>query len=112
MPENMIFSGAMPAVPRAPELAAGHHVGAGAELGKRLDHRLVGIRLHGVADERVHVGEGAGEYLVVTPQRRGRVAIERCADRAREIDEIDRLGVQDAMAIGKVVHGTLGGLSR
>ena len=97
---------------RAPELAFRHHVGAGAELGERLDHRLVGIRLHGVADERVHVGEGAGEYLVVAPQRRGRVAIERGADRAGEIDEIDRLGVQHAVAIGEVVHGTLGGLSR
>jgi hypothetical protein len=49
MPENMIFSGAMPAA-RAHELAAGHHVGT---LGELLDHRLVGIRLHGVADERL-----------------------------------------------------------
>jgi hypothetical protein len=97
---------------RALEFAARHHVRAGAETGERLDHRLVGIRLHGVADERVYVGEGMGEYLVVTSERRGRVAIKRGADRAREIGETDRLGVKDAVAIGKVVHGTLGGLSR
>ena len=94
--------------PRALEFAAGHHVGAGAELGKRLDHRLVGIRLHGVADERLHVGEGLGEDLVMPPERRGRIAIERGADHSREIGEIDRLGVQDAVAIVEVVHGTLG----
>ena len=41
-------------------------------------------------------------------ERRGRVAIEWGADRSREIGEIDRLGVQDAVAIVKVVHGTLG----
>ena len=112
MPENMIFSGGMPAATRALEFAARHHVGAGAELGQRRDHRLVGIRLHGVADERRHVGEGVGEHAVVPLQRRGRIAIERRADRLREVGEIDRLGVQHAVAIGEVVHGTLGGLSR
>ena len=105
----MILSGGMPAARARLSSPSGHHVGAGAELGQRLDHRLVGIRLHGVADERVHVGEGAGEHLVVALQRRGRIAIERRADRLREIDEIDRLGVQDAVAIGEMVHGTLGG---
>ncbi len=90
---------------RAHELAFRHHIGAGAERGERLDHRLVGIRLQGVADERRHVGEGAGEHLVVARQRRGRIAIERGADRLREVDEIDRLGVQHAVAIGEMMHG-------
>ena len=90
---------------RALELASRYHVGAGAEIGQRLDHRLVGVRLHGVADERLHVGEGVGEHLVMPLQRRGRIAIERGADRLREINEIDRLGVQHAVAIGEMMHG-------
>ena len=104
MPENMILSGGTPAAQRALELAAGHHVGAGAEPGQRRDHRLVGVRLDGVADERRHVGEGAGEHPVVPLERRGGIAIERRADRLREACEIDRLGVQHAVAIGEVVH--------
>ncbi len=89
---------------RALELAAGDDVGAGAELRQRGDHRLVGIRLHGVADQRVDVGEGVGEDLVVPRQRRGRIAIERRADGCRERVETDRLGVQHAVAIGEVMH--------
>ncbi len=34
MPENMILPGGMPASARALELAARHHVGAGAERGQ------------------------------------------------------------------------------
>src|SRR6516165_3766608 len=103
MPENMILSGAMPAA-RALELAFRHHVGAGAETGERLDHRLVGIRLHGVADQRLHVGKGVREHVVMPAERGGRVAIKWGRDRLREINEIDRLGVKDAVAIGKMVH--------
>ena len=81
---------------RALELAFRDDVGAGAELRQRAHHRLVGIRLHGVADERRHVGEGVREHAVVPLERRGRIAIERRADRVRELGEIDRLGVQHA----------------
>ena len=87
------------------QLAAGHHVGAGAELGQRAQHRLVGIGLHGVADQRLLAGEGLGEDAVVALQRRGRIAIERRADRVRQIGQIDRLGVQHAVAIVEVIHG-------
>ena len=93
--------------PRAHELAFRHHVGAGAELGQRRDHRLIGICLHGVADERVHVGEGAGEHLVMARERRGRIAIERRADRRGEFVEVHRLGAEDAVAISEVVHRRL-----
>ena len=90
---------------RALQFAARNDVGAGAEPRERRDHRLVGIRLHGVADERRHVGEGVGEHAVVPLERRGRIAIERRADGLGEAGEIDRLGVQHAVAIGEVVHG-------
>ena len=67
---------------RARELAARHHVGAGAEPRQRADHRLVGIRLHGVADQRPHVREGAGEHLVV-PRQGARRNSSRTACRPR-----------------------------
>ena len=91
--------------PRAHQFALRHHVGAGAERGERGDHRLIGIRLHGVADQRVHVGKGAGEHLVVPRERRGRIAIEWGPDRRGKRIEVHRLGVQHAVAISEVVHG-------
>ena len=90
----------------AQQFAAGDDVGAGAELGQGRDHGLVGIRLQGVADQRVDVGEGAGEHGVVPLQGRARIAIERRADGFRQRDEIDPFGVQHAVAIVEVVHGT------
>ena len=91
------------------QLAAGHHVGAGAEFCQRAQHRLVGVRLHGVAHQRLLAGEGLAEHPVVALQGGGRIAIERRADRFRQFDKIDRLGVQHAVAIVEVIHG---GLSR
>src|SRR5664279_3288109 len=87
-------------------------LGAGAELGQGGDHRLVGIRLHGVADQRVDVGEGAGEHLVVPLQRGGRIAIEWGPDRRSKRIEANRLGVQHAVAISEVVHHTLSSARR
>ena len=106
-PENMIFVRRDAGRSARCQFAARHHVGAGAEPGQRPDHRLVGIRLHGVADQRPHVGEGAGEHLVVPRQGRGRIAVERRADLGREPVEGDVLGVEHAAAIVEVMHGAL-----
>ena len=106
-PENMILSGANAGGARAQQFAFGNDIGAGAELRQRRDDGLVGIRLHGVADQRVDIGERAGKDLVVPLQRRGRIAIERRADAFRQRDEIDLFGVQHAVAISEVVHGEL-----
>ncbi len=92
---------------RAQQFAFGDDVGAGAEPRQRRDHRLVGIRLHGVADQRVDIGEGAGEHFVVPLDGRARIAIERRADGVRQRSEIDRFGVEHAVAIGEVMHGTV-----
>ena len=89
---------------RTLQFAERHHVGAGAERGEGLDHRLVGIRLHGVADERAHVGERAGEDLVVTRQCRGGIAVERRADLFREVNDVHLLGVEHAVAVCEMVH--------
>ena len=88
---------------RALQFAARNHVGAGAELRQRAQHRLVGVGLHGVAHQRLLAGEGFGEHPVMALQRRGRIAIERRADRIRQIDQIHRLGVQHAVAIVEVI---------
>ena len=92
---------------RAQKLAAGDDVGAGAEPGERRDHGLVGIRLHRVADQRVDVGEGAGEHPIVPLERRARIAIKRRADGLRQRGKIDGLGVQHAVAIGEMMHGSV-----
>ena len=70
---------------RAQQFAFGDDVGAGAELRQRRDHGLVGIRLHGVADQRIDIGEGAGEHLVVPLDGRARIAIERRPDGLRQL---------------------------
>ncbi len=91
---------------RALQLAARHDVRARAEPRQRRDHRLIGIRLHGVADERGHVGERLGEHPVV-PRRASRSNSSRTACRPRRAmaRKVDLLGVHHAVAIGKVVHG-------
>ena len=91
---------------RALQLASRHHVGAGAELGQRAQHRLVGVGLHGVTDQRLLAGEGVAEHPVMALQRRGRIAIERRADRIGQIDQTHRLGVKYAVAIVEVIHGS------
>ena len=58
-------------------------------------HRLVGVGLHGVADERALAGEGLGEHAVVALERRGGIAIERRADLGRELRKAHVLGVED-----------------
>ena len=77
---------------RAQQFAFGDHVGAGAEPGERRDHRLVGVGLERIADERVDIGKGAGEHPVVPLQGRARIAVERRADRLGQRDQIDGLG--------------------
>ena len=84
-----------------------NNVSTGAELGKRPYDRLIRIRLHGVADERRHIGKRTREHLVVAGERGCRVAIKRGTDRCGERIEVHRLGVQHAVAISKVVHHTL-----
>ena len=95
-----------PAARRAAQLALRDDVHAGAEAREGLQHRLVGIRLDGVADERLAAGEGLGEDAVMPRQRGGRVAVERRPDRVGQARQVDILGVHDAAAIEEVVHAS------
>ena len=91
---------------RALQLAARDDVGAGAEPRQRRDHRLVGIRLHRVADERRHIGERARRTRgSAAPASRSNSNRTACRPPRASVGEIDRLGVQHAVAIGEVVHG-------
>jgi len=90
---------------RALQFAAGDDVGAGAESRQRAEHRLIGIGLHRVADEDLLAGKGLREHAIVPLQRRRRIAIEGRADGRGESGQIDRLGVQHAVAIVEVIHG-------
>src|SRR5262249_46302922 len=74
------------------------------EPGERLQHRLVGVRLHRVTDHRLHVAEGFRKHAIVPLQRRGRIAIERRPDATRERGQVDPLGVQFAVAIVEMMH--------
>ena len=66
------------------EFAARHHVRPRTQRGEQREDRLVRVRLHGVAHERIEVGEGLAEHAVVPGDRRRRIAIERRADLARD----------------------------
>ncbi len=70
---------------RAPQLALADDVHAGAEPRQRREHRLIGIGLHRVADERVLPGEGGAEHLEMPLDGRARIAIERRADGAGDL---------------------------
>ena len=106
-PENKILLRRNAGGQRALQLAARNHVRAGAEFCQRAQHRLVGVGLHGVTDQRLLVGKGFAEHPVMALQRRGRIAIERRADRFSQLDQIHRLGVKHAVAIVEVIHGGL-----
>ena len=93
---------------RALQLAPRNDIGAGAELGQCGNDGLIGIRLHGVADERRHVGKRRREDLIVPLQRRRRIAIKRRADLVRKADKIDAFRVKEAVPVREMMHrGTL-----
>ena len=90
----------------AAQFAFRNHVGAGAELCQRAQHRLVGIRLHGVADQRVEAGEGLwrrrGNGGSASPSNSNRTA---CRPFAAMSGIGHVLGMQHAVAIVEMVHG-------
>ena len=68
-------------------------------------HRLVGIRLHGIADEGIPVGESLREDPIVPFERGRRIAIERRPDLVGDLAQVHVLGMQHAVAIGEMMHG-------
>ena len=90
---------------RTAQLAFRDHVGAGAKPRQRAQHGLVGVSLHGIADQRVEAREGLAEDAVMPGQRRGRIAVEGSADLRGDIWYRHVLGMKDAVAVFEMVHG-------
>ena len=74
-----------PCPPGPVQFAAGHHVGACAEIGQQPQYRQVGVRLEGVRDQRIQTVERILEDAVMTAQRCRRVDIDRGSDFAGNI---------------------------
>ena len=90
---------------RTAQLTLRDHVHAGSELGEQAQDGKVRVGLYRKADQRGHVGEGAGEHLVVPAQRGGRIAVEGRADRSGNRRQCDIFGMKHAVAIGEMMHG-------
>ena len=99
--------GSDPGGERAADLALAHHVGAGAEPRQSGDHRLVGVGLHRIGDQRVAARERTGEGAVVPGERRRRIAIERRADVGGDVGEWHLLRRQLAAAPREMVHSAV-----
>ncbi len=97
----------MPAAKAFFEFAAGDNIGTGAETGESLQHCEVAVRFHRECNQRI-LRQRFGENAVVALERRGRIAVERRADIARERGQIDILGMQNAIAIPEMVHSPIG----
>jgi hypothetical protein len=89
---------------RPAQFATRYHVDTGAQTSERLQHGLVRIRLHRVADHGVDIGEGFGEDRVVPFQRCGGIAVERCAHRLGYVDDGDVFRKENAVTIFEMVH--------
>ena len=92
---------------RTAQLAFGDHIHACAEAGERGQNGLVGVRLHGVADERIQPLEGFREDTVMTRQRCRGIAVERGTDGFRDGGHRHVFGVQDAVTILEMIHGRI-----
>ena len=87
--------------------AFGDHVHARTQPRQSGEHGLIGIGLHGVGDEMVHAGERFLEDPVVTLERGGGIDIGWRADLCRDPGQGHILGMQNAVAIGEMVHACL-----
>ena len=85
-------------------LAARHDIDARSKSRHYREHGLVRVRLHGVADKVVHAGHAFVEQAVMPFQGRRRIDIERRPHLRRDFRKGHVLGVQDAVAIKKMVH--------
>ena len=81
-----------------------NHVRARAQRGEQGEDRLVGVRLHGIADQWIERGERLTEDSVVTREGSCRVAIERRAYRSRDLIDRHVLGMHPPIVIVKVVQ--------
>ena len=89
---------------RTAHLAHRHDVGARPHLAEQADDREIAVRLHGVADARVHALHAVSELLPGSPQGAGRVAVEGRADLGRDRGERHAFGMHLAILVGEEAH--------
>ncbi|MNR98469.1 hypothetical protein D3C72_296750 [compost metagenome] len=89
---------------RAAQFAARNDIDTGAKAAECLQHGLVGIGLHGVADHGVDIGKRCGEDLVMALQRCRRIDVERGSNSLGDVANVDVFGVQHAVDILEMVH--------
>jgi hypothetical protein len=68
-------------------------------------HRLIGVCLDRVADQRIKAIERLSQNTVMPLQRCCGIAIERRADLGSQPHHAEILGVQDAILVVKMMHG-------
>ena len=90
----------------AAQLATRDDIHSGAEASEELQHRLIGVRLHGVADERIERRKTARECAVLGRHGGPGVAIERRPDLGRDGSQSDVFGVERAVPVSERRHGT------
>ena len=88
---------------RLRQLAARHNVGAGAQLGQRLEHRQVAIGLDRIGDQRA-LGQRFGKDFVVPLQRGAGIAIERRADLFGQRVQPHAFRAQHAILVLEKIH--------
>ena len=88
---------------RLGQLAARHHISAGAKPGQRPQHCQVAVGLDGKGDQRAF-RHRAGEHLVVPLQRGGGIAVKGRADLFGQQGQRHVFGAQDAIAIFEMMH--------
>ena len=105
-PENMIRLRRHARRAGAPQFALRRRRPCRRRAARACEHGLIGIGLHGVADERRHIGKNAREGEILLLETGARVKIDGRADLRGDIAQVDLLGVQHAVAVAKGTHGS------
>jgi hypothetical protein len=86
------------------DLAAAHDIETRALLDEDAQEREVAVRLDGVADMRLHLGERVAEASIVAEERRAAIHVGRRPDRFRDARERNGLRMEPSPASHKIIH--------
>ncbi len=92
----------------AEQFSARDDVEAAAVLGEELQDAQVRVRLHGVADQRVDLGEGFLKGLELARESGGAVDVKGGAVLPGEVGDGDLFAVELVVSVFEGVHGRLG----
>ena len=81
-----------------------HNVDASARLANKFQNGDVRQGFHRIADKMRHTAQAFVEQPEMTQQSRRGIDIERCTHLGRDIGQGNVFGVQNAIAVQKVIH--------